>query len=455
MNYLMPNQINLYSSIDVNAYVLRRKFKYLSIQNCMDESLSFNIHKWNEKWSDDKREFIGISSETNLPIHLKSQENYRYAFEDHECCRIDGLENFGIDLNITGDECVLKIYHLQPLGIISKKLLSDSYDFEKSAKDSSFPYPLMEWFRDDQLMDITQSSSSQNGIHLFYSKLQECYNQFQNRRPKNDKFQIPKTVHYVWLSDCFSEFNIRIPQNFKRPHNSHIECFHSNMSLLSAEKGWKHVIWTNIPSENKALIRVFRNVMRIDDSVELKFWEDTQQFSSNALLKALNQIRNYAMASDILRYQILFKKGGVYCDFDFNFLVEPDYVLQNTHFFAGLDRARSIAPTNAVMGAKRYHPIFKKCKDIIESYFSNHWADIVAQHQENAVKATLNFTGPFLLAKAFYQGADILTDVLCPPYSFSWDYFVRENPNRVYDWGQLHDLAIGRHVQSESWFTKK
>ncbi len=455
MHFLLQNQINLYSSNDVNSYILRRKFKHLSIQNCTDDVLFFDICKWSEQWSDDKREFLGISSEINLAMHLKTQENFQYVFDIHECCRIDGLEKFGIDFSVTGDECVLKIYNAKPQGVIAKKLLSDPFDFQSSAKDPNFPYPLMEWFRDEQLMDITQSASHQDGIHLFYSKLQECYNNFQNRILRNDKFQIPKIVHYVWLSDCFSEFDIQIPQNFKRPHDAHIECFHSNIKLLAPEKGWKHIVWTNIPKENKFLTRVFRKAMRLDDSVDLKFWEDMQQFSSDAFLKALNLIRNYAMASDILRYQILFKKGGVYCDFDFNFLVEPDYILQNTHFFAGLDRARSIAPTNAVMGAKRYHPIFKKCKDMIESYFFNDWKSIVSEHQENAVKATLVFTGPFLLAKAFYQGADTLTDVLCPPYSFSWDYFVRENPNRAYDWGQLHDLAIGRHVQSESWFIKK
>lgn len=443
-----------YSIVDFNHYILRRSLKKIVFLNSTKNTEKFYIRSWKEKWSDDKREFISNSSVIIAEICLACQEEYEYILSEYECIQIHDLRGVGIKFTINGDICEVQLHEDTPNSTISQKLTSYSYDFLGAALDDREKYPLMELFRDQYLQKITNASDSKEAISFFYSKMQRCFDTFQNRELRTDKYNIPRIVHYVWLSDNAFDKKQGIPPNFKRPHAAHIECFKDNVSVLSKEKGWKHVIWTNIPKENSVLVNAFKTALRLSDDVELKTWDETLQFSSPALMLALNEMKNYAMASDILRYHVLFKKGGVYCDFDFNFLIDPDYLLKKSCFFAGLDRSRSIAPTNAVIGAKRYHPILKKCIDEIERSFVNELLTIIAHHKENVVKTTLDYTGPFLLGKAYYQAANEATDVLLPPYSFSWNFYVHENPNRVYDWGQLHSFAIGRHAQSESWFNK-
>lgn len=445
----------LFSLVDVNNYILRRQFQRIVLKNCLLGACKITFCSSFENWSEDKKTFLEKSPETIKKFSLEPGEQFEYLLQVHECLNISGIEDYGLSLEVLGNDCLIGVFSSRSNSVIAKKLTQSRYDFLKAALNTEISYPLMEQFRDESLLGITGSPERTEAIELFYLHMQESYDAFQNRSPKTNKFNIQRVVHYIWLSDCtLLDKKQGIPGKFKRPHDAHIECFHSNIGLLSKEKGWKHIVWTNVPRENLVLVDAFKAALKWNDNIELKFWDETQKFSSPAFIKALCELHNYAMASDILRYHLLFKKGGVYCDFDFNFLIDPDYLLQNTSFFAGLDRSRSIVPTNAVMGAARYHPIFRKCMDVIEKSFVNEWLTIKVDHKINAVKTTLDFTGPFLLGKAFYQASNRDKDVLLPPYSFSWNFYVHENPNRVYDWGQIHNASIGRHVQSESWFTK-
>lgn len=120
---------------------------------------------------------------------------------------------------------------------------------------------------------------------------------------------IPQIFHRIWLDEPVpAEFDLY----WKR-----FEAMHP---------GWKFVTW--------------------DDSKALDWLRCPDEFA---------QARTWAGKSDILRYEILYRYGGIYVDTD----VEPlrpfdDLLGDNGDLFIGWEDERLLCPT--VMGSPRAHP---------------------------------------------------------------------------------------------------
>lgn len=90
---------------------------------------------------------------------------------------------------------------------------------------------------------------------------------------------------------------------------------------------------------------------------ELKLWTD-EGLPQLRFPEALEKARNLGERSDLLRYEILVREGGVYVDTDMECRRPLDPLLDGVSAFAGWVRAQKVG--NAIIGAEPGHPAIER-----------------------------------------------------------------------------------------------
>lgn len=83
-----------------------------------------------------------------------------------------------------------------------------------------------------------------------------------------------------------------------------------------------------------------------------------------------DQAQTWAGKSDILRYELLYRFGGIYVDTDVECLRPFDELLQDARPFIGWEDARLLCPT--VMGASAGHPAIGALLDALPRWFARY-----------------------------------------------------------------------------------
>jgi mannosyltransferase OCH1-like enzyme len=65
------------------------------------------------------------------------------------------------------------------------------------------------------------------------------------------------------------------------------------------------------------------------------------------------------MKSDILRYEILYREGGIYIDIDYECLQSIENIINNCTFFAGLSSTSTLEISNGIIGSIPGHPLLQ------------------------------------------------------------------------------------------------
>lgn len=157
---------------------------------------------------------------------------------------------------------------------------------------------------------------------------------------------IPKKIHQIWLG------NGEPPAIFKFCQNT-IKKYHPN---------WEYILWRD------------EDVARLNLKNK-KFYDKAQ---------------NYGERSDIARYEILYRFGGVYLDVDFECVRSLDILHYTYDFYTAMVPLSSQAfIANGIIASRPGHPVLKYCIDTIKDAWSS--------------SDTLKRTGPFLFQNAFWQ----------------------------------------------------
>ena len=173
--------------------------------------------------------------------------------------------------------------------------------------------------------------------NLYYNNLVE---ETSNKEPI-----IPKIVHLIWVGP-------------KTPPPIFHECLESIRKHLS---GWGCKIWTD------------KDVATLDLANQKFYDEET----------------NYGAKSDILRYELLYKFGGVYLDIDMVVQKPLDALNNSYEFYTVLEPSNtSCILGNAIIASVPGHPILKNCIETLKD--SHHYQGI------------LDRTGPVHFQKSFY-----------------------------------------------------
>lgn len=169
---------------------------------------------------------------------------------------------------------------------------------------------------------------------------------------KKNKIKIPKMVHQIWLGSP-------VPDKYKKL-----------MQSWTNLKGWEYKLWTD---------------------------EDVQQFALHNH-ELYENARNYGEKSDILRYEILYRHGGLYVDTDFECLNPEffEYLHHKLDFYAGIEPLEiaikeQLKVCNALIASKPGHPLMKEFILSLNDSFKLHKND-----------STVKLSGPDFITKIIY-----------------------------------------------------
>ncbi|MFI5333810.1 MAG: glycosyltransferase family 32 protein [Chlamydiales bacterium] len=176
--------------------------------------------------------------------------------------------------------------------------------------------------------------------------LKSCRAIFDAQKEKmisqKEGLKIPKVVHFIWLG----------PKPFPP------ESVENVRTWIAHHPDWTVKFWTDrqrpVPCHGMQKILV-------------------QDFPFTKLKRCYEQSENYGEKSDILRYEILYREGGVYADHDANSIRSFLSLHAAYDFYCCLEAphepfvGQSITCGNGVIGSKPQHPAVKEVIDLIDS----------------------------------------------------------------------------------------
>lgn len=241
-------------------------------------------------------------------------------------------------------------------------------------------------------------SSDESEEKKIISFLRNLYNKNKCIHEKpHSLLKIPRIIHQIWLGSPF-------PEKFKA----------YQQKLIELHPEWEYKLWTDERVKNLKLVNQ----------------------------EAFNKARNYGEKSDILRYELLERMGGVYIDVDHIFYTVLDSLHYCYDFYAGIHPLDAGFPyvNNAIIGAVPGHPIMKYCIESIKN---------------KAIKGDIvNRTGPGVFTKAILEKAyeaDLINIVL-PSTFFSalgYNYQIK-NEDELEKIIKPYTFAV--HFWAGTWF---
>ena len=158
---------------------------------------------------------------------------------------------------------------------------------------------------------------------------------------------------------------------------------------------------------------------------------------------------NVGAKSDIARYAILEKFGGIYADTDFECLRPMGPLVDRTSFLAGITVDESPQLMNSLMGAAPGHPFLRYLLDSLKE-------PLLSGKDE----AVLGSTGPHFLSRKFFEGQSFTGDfdIVFPtrvfyPFPSQARYEVQGGPEEIKR--KFHrDEAYAIHYWEVSWSQK-
>lgn len=201
----------------------------------------------------------------------------------------------------------------------------------------------------EQWMDLDRFRTREYLLSQDYEELELYKKNFFERFNKNDSdsWLVPPIIHWIWLGEKeFPESSIKNVVSWKKHHPN-----------------WKLIFWTDRKDRQLPL-----------PDMEVRY---VSEFEWEHTGRLIDQTKNYGEKSDLLRYEILWKWGGLYIDHDIFCLTAfselnqqyPFYVfLEPPHYIPGYPLA--IFVNNGCIGSSIGSPIIKKTMEEIYIRFS-------------------------------------------------------------------------------------
>lgn len=214
--------------------------------------------------------------------------------------------------------------------------------------------------------------------------------------------RIPKIIHQIWIG----------------PRPLPAACKKFQATWIKVHPDWEYKLWTNEDIEN---------------------FELTNK-------KLYDQSTNWGQKSDIARYEILYRFGGLYIDTDFECFFPFDLFHHTCDFYAGIvdNRPSKFLIANGLIGSVPYHPILKA---IIDNMTLDKTED---QGDRNRIMET---TGPYYFTRSFLKHALQSNRCVAFPvgYFYPWPSYEKHNKKReqILQWIRPETFAI--HHWHCSW----
>jgi len=222
------------------------------------------------------------------------------------------------------------------------------------------------------------ADSSTSGLLSLFKRVYE--KNHPGRVISQSTIKIPRYLHVIWLGSKF-------PPAY--------ESFYR--SWLAHHPSWVHIFWTDNPANYGYGTVVLTSFDELKDYLEahardegvLIVMDTSKLVFDNKVFFDVS--RNYGERSDILRWEIIFRFGGLYVDADFECIRPLDELHYCYDFYTGLQPldTKYVQLGAALFGAVPGHPIVAACVYGIKN--NQHILPIVAK------TGPMHFTRSFLM----------------------------------------------------------
>jgi len=217
----------------------------------------------------------------------------------------------------------------------------------------------------------------------------------------SDEPKIPKIIHQIWLGN-----NGKLPEKYHRLQKT----------WLDMHPGWEYKLWTEKEIDEFGLIR-------------RDLYDETT---------------NYGPKSDIVRYEILYRIGGLYVDTDFECLKPFDIFHHLCDFYAGIAYDKSVEIFCGLIGSVPGHPVLKRCIYDMKKKTKPRESGIDILHR----------TSVYFFTKCFFKEIDKHSGpstVLPITYFYPWPHYLKNqnSPKQVAKW--INRETFGNHHWHVSW----
>ncbi len=273
----------------------------------------------------------------------------------------------------------------------------------------------------------TNLINSQRGYRQELEFFRSLYNRYNLKQiAVQSECKIPKIINHIWLGSALSEKDQGFYESW-RAHNN----------------DWTFIFWTDNPANyNKGDIiahsfEEIETILQKNALSPLRIVVDTRNLNFENRVY-FDQTNNYGEQSDILRYEVVYRLGGVYVDCDFECYKELTLFHHMYDFYTGLQPldTNRVQLGCALFGAIPKHPILRSCVENIKH--NRHIPQIIAK------------TGPIFFTREFYKiaGRAELKDIAFPSsYFYPRGYEERHKPKSL--WCKSESFAT--HHWAGSW----
>jgi mannosyltransferase OCH1-like enzyme len=234
--------------------------------------------------------------------------------------------------------------------------------------------------------------------------------------------RIPEVIHFIWLGPRpFPDASIKNVESWKKHHSD-----------------WVFKFWTDDENRVCPVAGMEKHLI--------------QELDLSYLGPFLSRTENLGEKSDMLRYEILLREGGVYVDHDV-FCYRSFSVLNPLYdFYAGLDRSHpaegqrtQIFAGNCLIGAIASHPLIRSILEKI----ADRWETVEKEFPTNEVSRVMYRT--FLaFTEAVRENINDLSykNILFPAFYFFPDFVYSKKIRKKL---HLEDVSFASHSFSGLW----
>jgi mannosyltransferase OCH1-like enzyme len=226
-----------------------------------------------------------------------------------------------------------------------------------------------------------------------------------NKQTYDDHVRIPKIIHHIWLGSPLPAKYARYIETWKKHHPD-----------------WTFILWDEAKIARLGLIN----------------------------LRPYCAAKNYGEQSDIVRYEILYRFGGLYVDTDFECLQSFDALHHLCDFYAGSyphPGGGDLWIINAIIASRPEHPILKRCIAGIQK---------PVNRTDTSSAAIMDRTGPSYFMRAITSsitaGDDIGNTVIFPvTFFYPLPTICRSYKHRSEIIGWIRPESLAVHHWAASW----
>jgi mannosyltransferase OCH1-like enzyme len=229
--------------------------------------------------------------------------------------------------------------------------------------------------------------------------LAERFDTYQKASRSTTSAGIPKRIHQIWLGS-------RLPDRYRGWTDS----------WRQMNNGWEYCLW-----DEKAILKFgLKNEVAFRESV------------------------SFGAKSDIARYEILEREGGVYADTDFECLRPLDELIPCCSFFAGTIFSDIPEINNGLMGCIPKHPLLRRLVEQVSEPIKTKDTGVI-----------IDTSGPRRLTRIFFDSLAILRtrDVIFPStFFYPFPNFIKKE---LLSYAEMREYArewsLAVHYWETSW----